>query len=81
MAGVRADDKITLPAQTATMDDCCRIVELLFGGPAPWPTPLTIGFLELTASAEIAVTAVYTANGLLSGGISLDVEQIAGRRQ
>src|SRR3984893_8005086 len=81
VAGVRADDKITLPAQTATMDDCCRIVELLFGGPAPSPIPLTIGFLELTASAEIAVTAVYTANGLLSGAISLDVEQIAGRRQ
>jgi hypothetical protein len=79
--GPRAEDKITLPAQTATMDDCCRIVELLLGGPAPSPIPLSIGFLELTASAEIAVTAVYTASGLPSRGISLEVEQIAGRRQ
>jgi hypothetical protein len=81
VAGARADDKITLPAQTATMDDCCRILELLFGGPAPSTVPLTIGFLEPTASAEIAVTAVYTASGLKSAGISLEVEQITGRRQ
>jgi len=79
-AGVRAADKIALPAQTATMDDCCRIAELLFGGQAPSPMPLIVGFLELTASAEIAVTAVYTASDPKSGGISLAVEQIAGRR-
>lgn len=81
VAGVRAEDKITLPPQTATMDDCCRIAELLFGGSAPSPIPLTVGFLELTASAEIAVTAVYTASGLQSGGVSLDVEQVIGRRR
>ena len=75
-----ADDKITLPRQTATMEDCCRITELLFGGPATSPLPLTIGFLELTASAEIAVTAVYTTSGLTPGGVSISVEQIAGRR-
>jgi hypothetical protein len=80
VAAVRAEDKITLPAQTATMDDCCRIVELLLGGAPPSPVPLTVGFLELTASAEIAVTAVYTASGLQAGGLSLEVEQIAGRR-
>jgi hypothetical protein len=80
VAGVRAQDKIVLPAQTATMDDCCRIAELLFGGQPPSPMPLTIGFLELTASAEIAVTAVYTAADAKSGGISLAVEQLAGRR-
>jgi hypothetical protein len=80
VAIVRAEDKITLPAQTATMDDCCRILELLFGGQPPSPIPLTIGFLEITASADIAVTAVYTASGLKSGGVSIEVEQIAGRR-
>ena len=79
-AGVRAADKIVLPAQTATMDDCCRIAELLFDGQPPSPMPLTIGFLELTASAEIAVTAVYTASNPKSGGISLAVEQISGQR-
>jgi hypothetical protein len=42
---------------------------------------LTVGFLELTASAEIAVTAVYTASGLQSAGVSLDVEQVIGKRR
>lgn len=80
VAGVRAEDKIVLPPQTAIMDDCCRIAGLLFDGPAPASIPLTIGFLEITASAEIAVTAVYTTSDPQSGGISLAVEQITGRR-
>jgi hypothetical protein len=80
VAGVKAEDKIVLPPQSATMDDCCRITELLLGGPAPSPMPLTIGFLEITASAEIAVTAVYTTSGLNPGGVSIAVEQIAARR-
>ena len=81
VATVRAEDKIVLPAQSATMDDCCRISELIFGGEPPSPMPLTIGFLELTASADIAVTAVYTTSGSKSGGVSIAVEQIAGQRQ
>ena len=79
-AGMRAEDKIVLPAQTATMDDCCRIAELLFGGDAPSPIPLTIGFLDIVANGPLAVTAVYTAGGLSGGGVSIEVEQIAGRR-
>ena len=63
------------------MDDCCRVVELLLGGEAPSAIPLTIGFLELTASAEIAVTAVYTTSGLKSAGVAIAVEQIPGQRQ
>ena len=81
VASVRAEDKIVLPAQTATMDDCCRIAQLIFGGEPPSPMPLTIGFLELTASADIAVTAVYTTSGSKSGGVSIAVEQIAGQKQ
>lgn len=80
IAAARAEDKIVLPLQTATVDDCCRIAELLFGGPPPSPMPLIIGLLEITASAEVAVTAVYTASGLKAGGVSIEVEQIAGRR-
>lgn len=79
MAKPRAEDNIALPAQTATMDDCCRITELLFGGKAPTTIPLTIGILEITASADIAVTAVYTTSGLKSG-VSIAVEQIPGKR-
>lgn len=78
-AGPRASDSITLPPHTATMDDCCRLAELLLGtGPT---TALNIGFLEITASAELAVTAVYTSSGLQSGGLSIDVQQVESRRQ
>lgn len=79
VAAPRAEDRIVLPPQTATMDDCCRIAGLLFGGDTASPGPLTIGFLEVTANGPIAVTAVYTATGLGSGGVSIDVKQIAPR--
>jgi hypothetical protein len=58
------------------MDDCCRLAELLFGGHAASPLPLTIGFLEITSLDELAVTAVYTVSDLTSGAVSIDVEQI-----
>ncbi len=80
VVAARADDKIVLPPQTATMDDCCRIAELLFGGEAASPMPITIGFLEITANGPIAVTAVYSAAGLDSSGVSIEVEQITPRR-
>jgi hypothetical protein len=80
VAKVRAEDKIVLPPQTATMDDCCRVSALLFGGEAPSPMPLTIGLLEITASAELAVTAVYTTSDLKDeSGVSIRVEQISRR--
>ena len=78
-AGPRASDSITLPPHTATMDDCCRLAELLLGTGST--NALNIGFLEITASAEVAVTAVYTSSGLDSGGISIDVQDVAGRPQ
>ena len=79
VATVRAEDKIVLPPHSATMDDCCRIMELLLGAPAPSPAGLTIGFVEFTTTADVAITAVYTASGK-SGGVSIDVEQIVGKR-
>jgi hypothetical protein len=80
-AAARAEDELVLPAQAATMDDCCRIGELLFGGDPATPLPITIGFVEFTSSAPIAVNAVYTARGLESSGVSIDVEQIVPRRR
>jgi hypothetical protein len=77
VVAARAEDKIVLPPQTATMDDCCRIAELLFGGEPASRVPITIGFLEITASGPIAVTAVYTTTGVDSVGVSIEVEQIA----
>lgn len=81
VAGARGEDRIVLPPQTATMDDCCRIAERLLGGESSAAMALTIGFLEITASGPLAVTAVHTAGGLAAGGgVSMQVEQIIGRR-
>jgi hypothetical protein len=79
-ASARAEDRITLPAQTATMDDCCRIAELIFGEKPASPVPLIIGLLELTASADIAVTAVYTTSGTKPhGGVAIELQQVPRR--
>jgi hypothetical protein len=66
----RAEDSIELPPHTATMDDCCRITGLLFGAPVE---ALTIGILEITATGNVAVTAIYTT------GTGIDVVQVDGR--
>ncbi len=66
-------DRIVLPPLTATMDDCCRLAELLKQKPVG---PLTIGFLEIVSSVPLTVTAVYTATGLRDDAVSIDVEQI-----
>jgi hypothetical protein len=77
-AGVTAREKILLPAHSATMDDCCRILDLLLGAKPAAPVPLTIGLLEITSPVKLALTAVYTATAPGSGSISVDVESIAG---
>lgn len=76
VATVRAEEKIVLPAHSATMDDCCRIAEMLFGAKISSSIPLTIGFLEITSTTELNVTAVYTASDLSGGALSIDVDQI-----
>jgi hypothetical protein len=70
-----ARDKIVLPPQTATMDDCCRLDELL-KQPVTSDGPLNIGFLEIVSTVPVTVTAVYTATGLKDDAVSIDVEQI-----
>jgi hypothetical protein len=75
----RAEDRITLPPQAATMDDCCRLSELLLGAPAEGPAPLSIGFLEIVSPVELTVIAVYTASGPGGGPVSIDVQQIEAR--
>jgi hypothetical protein len=77
---VSAQDQMTLPPNTATMDDCCRIAELLFGQPAPAGLRLAIGLLEIVSPRELHVTAVYTVTNARGGAsVSIDVEQIAGK--
>lgn len=77
--GPRAEESIVLPPNTATMDDCCRILELLFSFPPPPSFPVTIGFLVIESPQELNVTAVYTATDLRFGFISIDVEQVVGK--
>ncbi len=81
-------DFIGLPARNATMDDCFRIADLLYGG-VPFPTldtmPLSVGFLEIRSPVELDVVAVYTtatdtATGVPPGTPTVDVEQIEGRQ-
>lgn len=75
----KARDRMDLPPNSATMDDCCSIAELLFDSASPAKLPLTIGLLEIVSPVELQVTAVYTATDLESRSVSIDVEQIAGK--
>lgn len=76
----QALESIVLPPRSATMDDCCRLGELLFGAAAPSSGPLTTGILEIVSTSEVAVTVVYTVTDPKSGSVSMDIEQIQGRR-
>jgi hypothetical protein len=76
--GPTAAERIRLPAHSATMDDCCRLLELLLGAPPAGRVPLTSGILEIVSTVELTVTAVYTATD--GGGVpSIDVKQIGAR--
>lgn len=79
VAKQRVVDRIRLPGDSSTMDDCCRITELLLGAPTKSPMPLTIGFMEIVSNVELNVTAVYTASDLKSNGLSMDVETVHPR--
>lgn len=78
--GRRAADSIVIPRHAATMDDCCRIMELLLGAKPSSEQPITLGFLEIVSPVELQVSAVYTVSDLASGSTSIDVENIAPKR-
>ena len=79
--GALAEDRMVLPAQSATMDDCCAIAARLLGAAPPTSLPISAGVLEITASADVSVTAVYTSSGLTADRrVSIDVKQISARR-
>ena len=73
----RQVEDIILPPLAATMDDCCRIGEML--PPPSGDTGLTIAILSIVSPLELSVSAVYTANPLSGDGISIDVEYIPSR--
>ncbi len=68
---------LVLPANGATMDDCFRIAELVYGWvPGDLSTmPLTIGFLKIMSTEELTVDAVYTSTDRDKRNISIDVER------
>jgi len=72
----RQAEVIKLPPLGATMDDCCRIAQMLLGGVPSGDTALTIGILTIVSQFELSVSVVYTANPLTGDGISIDVEYI-----
>ena len=74
------EEAVRLPPLGATMDDCCRIAELLLGAPPSGDTGLTIAILTIVSLVELSVSAVYTANPLSGDGISIDVEYIPSQR-
>jgi hypothetical protein len=73
----RQVETIILPPLAATMDDCCRIADMLPA--ASGEAPLTIAILSIASPLELSVSAVYTANPLNGDGISIDVEYIPSR--
>jgi hypothetical protein len=78
--GIRAEDEIVLPPDSATMDDCCHIALLLYGF-VPTPMPLTIGYLEIVSNEELAIDAVYTVVGINRRSPSIDVERVEARKK
>ena len=75
----RQVEAVKLPPLGATMDDCCRIAELLLGAPPSGDTGLTIAILTIVSLFELSVSVVYTANPLSGDGISIDVEYLPSR--
>lgn len=73
----RQVETIILPPLAATMDDCCRIAEML--PPPSGEATLTIAILSIASPLELSVSAVYTANPLNGDGISIDVEYVPSR--
>lgn len=69
-------DRIALPPDTATMDDCCVFAEKLKIA----PDRLSVGFLEIVSTVELNVVAVYTATDLKAVSISIEVETINARK-
>ncbi|MCP4546585.1 MAG: VWA domain-containing protein [bacterium] len=73
-------DYIVLPPNTATLDDCHRISEILYDRPLRAPMPLMIGILEIVSNEELSVTAVYTATGLKGARpVSIEVRNVEGK--
>ncbi|MDY7078769.1 MAG: hypothetical protein SXV54_17795 [Chloroflexota bacterium] len=79
LVGRKAEDRIVLPPDTATMDDCYRIAEMLHNDEMPVAASLMIGYLEIVSIGELNVDVVYTATDLCTRTVSIDVERVQGK--
>jgi hypothetical protein len=79
VATAKATETMFLPSGGATMDDCCRIAQALYGAVPGTTMPLTIGYLEIISDQDLHVTAVYTASDPEGRGLSMDVVQVQGK--
>jgi hypothetical protein len=76
-------DSVVLGSLQGTMDDCNRIAEMIWGF-VPTPFPITIGYLTITSTHELDVTAVYTAQACsnwVQSATKLDCLDASGRQQ
>ena len=80
VARVAAADRVALPPHSATMDDCCRLWELLLGAQTTAEVPITSGVLEVTSPVELSVTAVMTASDGKRRSIAVDATTVTARR-
>jgi hypothetical protein len=70
-------DKMILPAESATMDDCTNISRFLN---LNVPRPISIGFLEIICDHELDISVVYTVSDLEENNTNMHFNQIQGRK-
>ena len=68
---------VTLKPLHATMDDCCKITEMLKKAGAD--DQLKIGFIEIISPTELEVVAVYTVTNLEQTNPTINVVQVASK--
>ncbi len=70
-------ERVELKRLSATMDDCCKIVEMLKKLQAD--AQLKIGFIEIISPAPLEVVAVYTVTDLEQTNPSINVVQVEAK--
>jgi len=72
----RNGERVTLPPLSATMDDCCKLSQML----KLEDEQLKIGFLEIVSPVELEVVAVYSVTNIQQDHPDISVLQIQGKR-
>jgi hypothetical protein len=70
-------DRVILKAFHATMDDCCKIAQMLKAANAD--ELLKIGFVEIISNVQIEVVAVYTVTDLEQTHPTINVVPVTPR--